>query len=218
MDEKLSPKMEEKDVLQQVMELEQEMAKLEMNILGLLDLLENAVDEDNETLRGETENLLAKANRKLEIKKEKVAILSKYAELKKPTTARDSIEPFRMTGDTTFIRKKRVVVPTGLPKFRQGNMSVEPVEFIENFEKIMAAHEIDEDRNATLLALCLDSVDNQWLENWQKSNPTATWRKLTKEFVSHFQHPNAMVIWQDQIYSLKMDKSGSVQRYTDQFI
>ena len=36
-------------------------------------------------------------------------------------------------------------------------------------------------------------------------------------FISHFQHLNAAILWQDKIRQLRVDETG-VQRYTDQFV
>ena len=79
----------------------------------------------------------------------------------------------------------------------------------------MVAHEILQGKYANLLMLCLDSVDSQWLKNIDIS--TWSWSKLEKEFVAHFQHPNAVTFWQEKICKLRMDSTG-VQRYTNQFI
>ena len=110
---------------------------------------------------------------------------------------------------------KRAIVPNNMPKFRQNGPCEEPTEFLEAFAKVMAAHEILQGKFANLLMLCLDSVDSQWLKNIDIS--AWSWSKLEKEFVAHFQHPNAVAVWQEKIRKLRMDSTG-VQRYTDQFI
>jgi hypothetical protein len=111
-------------------------------------------------------------------------------------------------------RSSKIVVPSGLPKFRQGSQHGEPVEFLEAFKKVMDAHEIPEERFIKLLPLCLDNVDGQWLKT---VNQNAKWNAIYALFIGHFQHPNANILWQEQIRKLKMDGSG-VQRYTDQFV
>src|SRR5271166_2576014 len=81
----------------------------------------------------------------------------------------------------------------------------------------MEAHKVKEEKYLVILSLCLDSVDGQWLKDWKEEYKN-NWKYLSKAFIAHFQHPNAMVIWQDQIHSLKMDNTIGVQRYTDQFV
>jgi hypothetical protein len=49
-----------------------------------------------------------------------------------------------------------------MPKF-QANKNENPLDFIENFERLMKAHKISEERYNDLLALCLDRVDVMWL-------------------------------------------------------
>ena len=83
------------------------------------------------------------------------------------------------------------------------------MEYIEQFQKIMEAHEVEEEKYSVMLNLCLDSVDGQWLRDWKEQNGN-NWTHLSRAFIAHFQHPNAMVIWQDQIHSLKMDNTIGV--------
>ena len=78
------------------------------------------------------------------------------------------------------------------------------------------ANAIDEPRFIVLVSLCLDSTDVQWM-NKHIRDQEIPWNEFRKAFISHFQHPDATVVWQNQIRSLKMDNSG-VQRYSDQFI
>jgi len=53
------------------------------------------------------------------------------------------------------------VVPQNLPKFRGTGGIVEPLEFLEEFSKIMEAYNINSLRTIKLLPLCLDSTDTQ---------------------------------------------------------
>src|SRR5271168_319404 len=46
---------------------------------------------------------------------------------------------------------------------------------------------------------------------------TMLWEDFGAAFISHFQHPNAAILWQDKIRQLRVDDTG-VQRYTDQFV
>ena len=113
--------------------------------------------------------------------------------------------------------KSKIVVPSNLPKFRHDNKFDEPIEFLETFNKIMKAHNIGEDRFLQLLPLCLDSVDGQWLTTNLSKLKLMTWNGFMDAFISHFQNPNAAIIWQDKIRQLHVDSTG-VQRYTDQFV
>ena len=112
--------------------------------------------------------------------------------------------------------KKQNRVPNNLPVFRSGKGIEDPLEFIEQFERVCLANAIDEPRFIVLVSLCLDSTDVQWM-NKHIRDQEIPWNEFRKAFISHFQHPDATVVWQNQIRSLKMDNSG-VQRYSDQFI
>ena len=113
--------------------------------------------------------------------------------------------------------KSKNIVPSNLPKFRHDNKFEEPVEFLESFNKVMKAHNINEDRYLQLMPLCLDSVDGQWLATNSEVLKALDWSDFMNAFIEHFQHPNAAVIWQDKIRQLHVDSTG-VQKYTDQFI
>jgi hypothetical protein len=59
---------------------------------------------------------------------------------------------------------------------------------------------------------------HKWLESWIETQEyDIIWSDLELAFIGYFQNPNAIVTWQDQIRSLRIDNSG-VQRYTDQFV
>ena len=122
-------------------------------------------------------------------------------------------------------------IPSGLPTFRgRSNMGiVDPQEFMEQFVIVCQAHNIDVARYTKILALCLDSVDRRWLENYvatttmttttteESMDSSVNWTALERAFLAHFQHPNAMIFWQEEIMRLRMGSEG-VQRYSDQFI
>ena len=102
-----------------------------------------------------------------------------------------------------------------MPKFRQNGPYKEPGEFLEAFNTVMEAHNIPEERYASLMKLCLEQVDARWLD--MVPAPTkGNWRSLQRLFIQHFQHPQAHNMHMDQIRKLKMGDLG-VQRYTDQF-
>ena len=110
-------------------------------------------------------------------------------------------------------------VPTNLPTFRNSKGMEDPLEFIEKFERVCQANGIQLRRYIKLVALCLDTTDVQWIDQWVRRNgdDEDVWNDFKENFISHFQHPNAMVVWQSKIRALRMDNSG-VQRYSDQFI
>ena len=197
--------------------IEEEIKQLKKNLRELLHQQENALDnlEDEENVKS-LEKKITNIKKKLELKRERLALIRD--EWIEPAYDRRQTMLFGRGTSTGTLQKHRAVVPSNLPKFRQGMNSVEPIEFMENLVKIFEAHEIEEDRYDVLLALCLDPVDQQWLTNWKNDNSRGTWNELKDGFIAHFQHPNAMVLWQDEILSLKMEQMGSVQRYTDQFL
>ena len=91
------------------------------------------------------------------------------------------------------------------------------MEFIEQFERICQANEVDEDCYIVLVILCSDSTNVQWVNKYLKKNKDRQWNIFWKVFVSHFQHPDAAVVFQNKIMTLRVD-SIEVQRYSDQFM
>ena len=73
--------------------------------------------------------------------------------------------------------------------------------FMEQFERVCSANDIMERRFIQLIELCLDNVDVQWITP-EKRNSVDTKEKFREEFITHFQHPNAKVVWQTQIRNL----------------
>jgi hypothetical protein len=55
-------------------------------------------------------------------------------------------------------------IPSGLPKFRGKTGIEDPEEFVDQFQQICRAHDVVEKRYCKLLPLCLDSIDNRWLD------------------------------------------------------
>lgn len=101
-------------------------------------------------------------------------------------------------------------VPTNLPKFR-GDGLKDPEEFLDAFRRTMEAHGIQEDRYLKILKLCLDSIDNDWLESVK-----GTWRDVKDAFVKHFKDPNKEVAALKELEQLKV-VDGAIQRYADRF-
>ena len=92
------------------------------------------------------------------------------------------------------------------------------LEFVEQFERVCIANGIEKERYIQLITLCLDSTDVQWVTQETKGSETKIlWSDFWERFTAHFQHPNASVVWLDQINNLKVDNSG-VQRYSDRFV
>ncbi len=44
-----------------------------------------------------------------------------------------------------------------------------------------------------------------------------TWKEVKREFIAHFQHPNIVAVWQNQIRNLKAN-AGEIQKYSDKFV
>ncbi|MGI0060685.1 MAG: C2HC-type zinc finger protein, partial [Nitrosotalea sp.] len=121
-------------------------------------------------------------------------------------------------GNVSSIAKISFKVPSGLPKFGSATGEKDPQEFWDSFAKVMVANEVPVEKYVTILPLCLDSIDTKWLDRWTLENgEDLDHRKLHRDFISHFQHPNSKVIWQNQIEKLHVDTSG-VQKYSDRFI
>ena len=94
-------------------------------------------------------------------------------------------------------------VPSNMPKFRQNSPYKEPGEFLEAFNTVMEAHNIPEERYASLMKLCLEQVDARWLD-MVPAQTKGNWRSLQRLFIQHFQHPQAHNMHMDQIRKLKM--------------
>ena len=93
------------------------------------------------------------------------------------------------------VNNKQDKVPQNLSKFSQRGIYKESIEFLEAFDRIMDAHNISEDRFLSLLPLCLDSVDAQWLSAYKRNiDYGEIWESFGHAFISHFQHPNAAVL------------------------
>ena len=192
----------------------------ENQLLSLLDEKEElATNSSNETAA------LEKLNAEIESVRNIVNLRKESLELRQSLLKRMLAESARINNtfngdmDESFIiqPKSKIVVPSNLPKFRHENKFEEPVEFLEAFNKVVKAHNINEDRYLQLLPLCLDSVDGQWLATNSEVLKALDWNDFMNSFIEHFQHPNAAVIWQDKIRQLHVDSTG-VQKYTDQFI
>ena len=187
--------------------LKNTLEEIEFKLLDELNSLDNLLELDDAT-DGDIKKLEAKMERlrrQKSVKEEAIKIMEKKLAKDKPVI-QPVIQPKKI---------ERVVVPTGMPKFRQGGHFEEPSEFLDAFINVMIAHEIPMEQFGKLLVLCLDSVDGQWLKS--KNLEEMTWTEIEEEFIAHFQHPNAIAVWQEKIRNLRVDGSG-VQRYTDQFV
>jgi hypothetical protein len=118
--------------------------------------------EDEEAVKV-LEKRVATTRKKLALKRERLALIRE--DWVEPVYDRRQTLQLGRASSIGTLQKHRAVVPSNLPKFRQGINSVEPIEFMENLEKIFEAHEIEEERYDVLLALCMDPVDQQWLTN-----------------------------------------------------
>jgi hypothetical protein len=216
---KLVKKKQEKpaNILEEITIIEDKIAELQNIIAYLLEEQEDAIIKGDDKKEKNIEEQLVKTRKLLAIKNEQLLIKNSIAKINVNAENRRSVSIYESGRESMYLgeaKKKRVVVPSGLPKFRQGNTIIEPVEYIEQFQNLMEAHEVEMEKYSVMLNLCLDPVDGQWLRDWKEENGNE-WKYLSKAFIAHFQHPNAMVIWQDQIHSLKMDNNIGVQRYTD---
>jgi hypothetical protein len=223
MDEEVAEMDGQNNVFNRITKVENDINDLEDQILDLMEKqqklegLESTSElEDRLT---HIRNQIKKMENSLETKRKMLDILhQKERRMSRDFGRRESNirnSSFRES-ETFSIKREKVTVPTNIPKFRQHGQFEEPVEFLEAFEKVLVAHEIPEERYIKLLPLSLDSVDGQWIKNNSKI-ADCSWEEIKQQFIGHFRNPNAMMVWQDQIRGLKVDKSG-VQRYTDQFI
>ena len=191
-DEEVRQKEEEK-----LRELLEKIAKAEQGLEDVLVAIEGAILEDKST--NSLDEKAASLRKLIGIFTERADLIKKKLGSKKN---KDSLK-----------EQSRIVVPANLPKFRQGGQLEDPIEFLDSFINLMEAHEISMERYSKLLSLCLDSVDNQWLDTVKSEK----WQAVRANFIAHFSHSNQNILYRDQIRKLKMTGTG-VQRYTDQFI
>ncbi len=190
-----------------------------------VDLLQRKSEASTQEQTVELEELLMKVKRDLEDTVQTSQLLKEIYGSKKEAYARwldqeeqlhrgrvlhgsaFSLENSMNFGNITSVMKeRRVPVPQQLPKFRQNGSCEEPGEFLEAFRRVLEAHDVPNVKYAKLLPLCLDTVDNQWLDEWVKQhNGQVLWENLESAFIGHFQNPNTVMLWQEQIRSLKMD-------------
>ena len=183
--------------------LEELLAKISKAEQGLEDVLvaiEGAILEDKST--NSLDKKAVSLRKLIGVFMERADLIKKKLGKKKN---KDSLEGHN--------KDARIVVPANLPKFRQGGQHEDPIEFLDSFINLMEAHEINMERYSKLLSLCLDSVDNQWLDTVKSEK----WQAVRANFIAHFSHSNQNILYRDQICKLKMTNTG-VQRYTDQFI
>ena len=68
-----------------------------------------------------------------------------------------------VTEEETIIRGK---IPSNLPRFRgKGTNAIEdPQEFLDQFVRVCRAHDEPEEYFVYILPMCLDNIDNKWLD------------------------------------------------------
>ena len=115
-------------------------------LLVLEDLLEN---EESTEKQFKAQKVVEKLEKKLEV----------LTKLKNPALEKRLESSDEPRGKA----KKQSRVPSNLPTFRSSKEIEDPLEFIEQFERICQANEVDEDCYIILVVLCLNSTDVQWL-------------------------------------------------------
>ena len=118
------------------------------------DLLEDEKSTEEEQFKAE------KVEEKLE---KKLEVLMKLKNLASGERLESSEKPRGKT-------RKQSRVPSNLPMFRGSKEIEDPLEFIEQFQRICQANEVDEDCYIVLVVLCLDSTDVQWVNKYLKEN------------------------------------------------
>ena len=198
--------MEEDAPNREVGNLEMDIKGLKTQIMGVARALEGLIEIGQKGKEKEIEGL-----------EDQLRQLRRLLELKELRLRLDEPRNVRMGGEMGLnvevmkAKSSKLVVPANLPKFKQGGYE-DPEEFLEAFEQVMEAHEIKEERYVKILKLCLDSIDNQWLEDNE-----GEWGDVKEGFIGHFKSPHAEIMWLKQIEQLQVGKN-SVQRYTDQFM
>jgi len=191
-----------------------DMKALRAKITLLAKEIELMTGEGSDTTAKEVE--LVKAQKILTMKGIQLEMASSEDEL--VDIKKESTSPFKYGGSTVdkkdvkVVSDAKVVVPSNLPQFRSKDL-FDPEEFLELFERVMAAHNIMETRYVTLLGLCLDPTDNQWLN----SRRLDKWSVVRDAFMCHFKDPNAELRWIQELEQLSVEQCGSVQRYNDSF-
>jgi hypothetical protein len=223
-----SPEVQELSLEEKIIFLENEIEEIEGVYDALLSEQEELLQSKTSASQKQLKPLAMEVKRIGSLLETKEAKLSLYRKMSRRQKMKRTRSPTESDSDeskakikrtkTKFEETKRAIVPTNLPKFRQGEQTEEPAEFVEAFERIMTAHAIAAERYLQLLPLCLDTVDGQWLSSYiAGTKDENSWEDFKEAFIAHFQHPNAESLWQERIRNLRVTSTG-VQRYTDQYI
>jgi len=185
---------------------ENKQESLRKQLKEALELLDQALEENV-------------SNKELEDLEQRVKVLKKRMEVMQELKNLEGLEKPKISAMNEISKeiKQSSKVPNNLPVFRSGRNGIEdPLEFIEHFERICKANQIQDKRYVALMALCVDSTDVQWIEKFSKENDVS-WEVFQMAFIAHFQHPDIQSVLLGKIHKLKMDGDG-VQRYSDRFI
>ncbi len=198
--------------------------ELELKIAESEDRVETLLEEMAELLEMDegTSEEVAKIEKELANLEKRIKTWKRLQEIRKAkekSNAREETVRETAANEAWKMPDDKWRVPNNLPVFRSAKDTEDPLEFIEKFERVCQANGINFDRYIKLISLCLDATDVQWISQWTRSHGDegTVWNDFREAFIAHFQHPNAMIVWQSKIRSLKMDNTG-VQRYSDQFI
>ena len=129
--------------------IETRITSCKLDITAVLLVLKDLL-EDKES----TEEEQFKAQKVVEKLEKKLEVLMKLKNLASGERLESSEEP-------KVKARKQSRVPSNLPTFRGSKGIEDPLEFIEQFERICQANEVDEDCYIVLVVLCLDSTDVQ---------------------------------------------------------
>ena len=129
-----------------------------MDITAGLLLLEDLLEDEEST-----EEEQFKAQKVVEKLEKKLEVLIKLKNLALGERLESSEEQRRKA-------KKQSRVPSNLPTFRYSKKIEDPLEFIEQFERICQANKVDEDCYIILAVLCLDSTNVQWVNKYLKED------------------------------------------------
>ena len=141
------------------------MLEITARLLVLEDLLEE--EESTEEEQFKAQKVVEKLAKKLEV-------LMKLKNLASGERLESSEEPKRKA-------RKQSRVPSNLPTFRNSKRIEDPLEFIEQFERIYQANEVDENCYIILVVLCLNSTDVQWINKYLKEDKDRQWNIFWKQ-------------------------------------
>ena len=111
----------------------------------------------------------------------------------------------------------KVRFPQGLPTFRSGTGAIhEPREFVNRFQLIMQAHDLDLDRYwARFFPCCLPTDISDWAT--QRITSTLTWEDAKKAFLRQFDNPSGLQEARRALGKMQMKPGESLSEYTQRF-